>query len=232
MQYFRCNARIVVTMKAMKLLRMLGLAGVLVMSAGFESEDFSLVALKDYQKEFKSKSIGACATSSTKTYEDYRMITAPDSRQYWHIKNHMTVDEETGFLYDEDGFIGVALGYSFGEIGTRYYFILDSGIILPVVKIDAKAAVDASNGCSANLNASVLEFVIDSDKAAEYFGGNNGYACNGNFNNYEYLEGSISDVELVLSEKLEEGVIYENSIVDPLRKEEENDGIRMVKGGY
>lgn len=226
------DARITITMKTGKILKLLGLAGVLVMSAGFESEDFSLVALKDYEKEFKSRSIGACATSSTKTYEDYRMITAPDSRQYWHIRNHMTVDEETGFLYDEDGFIGVALGYSFGEIGTRYYFILDSGIVLPVVKIDAKAAVDASNGCSADLNASVLEFVIDSDRAAEYFGGNNGYACNGNFNNYEYLQGSISDVELVLDEKLEEGVIYQNSLIEPLRKEEGDDEIRMVKGGY
>lgn len=141
----------------------------LLTTSGFKLEEFSLSQLKNYEREFKSQSIGACNTSSTKTYEDYRMITSTGSRQYQHIKNHMTVDPTTGFLLDEDGFIGVALGYLFGEIGTRYYIVLDTGIILPVVKIDAKASVDATDGCSANLNASVIEFVIDSDVAYDYF---------------------------------------------------------------
>lgn len=220
------------TMKTAKVIQAAALAAVMLMSSGFKSDEFSLTALKDYQREFKSTSIGACNTSSTKTYEDYRMITAPDSRQYWHIRNHMTVDEETGFLYDEDGFIGVALGYLFGEIGTRYYIVLDTGIIIPVVKIDAKASVDASDGCSANLNASVIEFVIDSDRAADYFGANNGYASYGNFNNYEYLNGNIVDFELVLDEKIEDGIIYEHTLEDETVTEEVSDEVRIVRGGY
>ena len=209
------------------------LAMVLTTTSGFKMEEFKLSQLKNYEREFKSKSIGACNTSSTKTYEDYRMITATDSRQYWHIKEHMTVDPTTGFLLDEDGFIGVALGYLFGEIGTRYYIVLDTGIIIPVVKIYAKASVDATDGCSANLNASVIEFVIDSDIAYEYFGGGNGLANNGNYNNYEYLRGNILDFELVLDEKIEEGVIYQTSF-DEVHKETEaiGDSVKMVEGGY
>ncbi len=205
----------------------------LLTTSGFKLEEFSLSQLKNYEREFKSQSIGACNTSSTKTYEDYRMITSTGSRQYQHIKNHMTVDPTTGFLLDEDGFIGVALGYLFGEIGTRYYIVLDTGIILPVVKIDAKASVDATDGCSANLNASVIEFVIDSDVAYDYFGGGNGLVNNGNYNNYEYLRGNILDFELVLDEKIEEGVIYEKSLNEVNKATEAfGDLIKMVEGGY
>ena len=92
--------------------------------SAFESNSFKLSNLKKYQREYLSESVGVCSTSSTKTYEDYRMITATDSKQYKYIHNEMTVDETTGFLYDEDGFIGVAMGYQFGEIGSRYYIVL------------------------------------------------------------------------------------------------------------
>ena len=71
-------------------------------TSGFTADQFSLSKLKNYKKEFKSVSIGACSTSSTKTYEDYRLITSVGSAQYQYIHNHCTVDEETGFLIDED----------------------------------------------------------------------------------------------------------------------------------
>ena len=219
-------------MKLNKIVKPVIAAAALVFSAGFKTEDFSITAFKNYEREFKSKSIGACSSSSTKTYEDYRMITDPQSRQYRHIHTHMTVDDTTGFLYDEDGFIGVALGYQFGEIGTRYYIVLDTGIILPVVKIDAKAAVDATDGCSANLNASVIEFVIDSEKAYEYFGGGNGLVNNGNYNNYTYFNGRILDFELVLDEKLEDGVTYDLDIEQPENTKDYFEEERVVQGGY
>lgn len=211
---------------------LVGLVVVLFFSVGFSEGDFKLSELKDYTREYKSESIGACSTSSAKTYEDYRMITAVGSKQYQHIQNHMTVDETTGFLYDEDGFIGVALAYGFGEIGSRYYIVLDTGIIIPVVKIDAKASVDASNGCGANINNHVIEFVIDSDRAFAYFGGGNGLASNGNFNNYDCLRGNIKDIERVLDEKIEEGIVYETSLSDPLKAEVSLDSVTIVQGGY
>lgn len=208
-------------------------AGALTFLTGYSPEDFSLARLKNYKKEFKSESIGACSTSSIKTYEDYRMITSTGSKQYQYIHNHCTVDEETGFLIDEDGFIGVALAYSFGEIGSRYYFVLDTGITIPVVKVDAKASVHASNGCSADSNGHVLEFVIDSDRAMAYFGGANGLASSGNFNNYEYLNGSIADIEKVSDEPIETGIIYTSFIgTDLIKRSEEPDEVHMVIGGF
>ena len=60
--------------------------------SAFESNSFKLSNLKKYQREYLSESVGVCSTSSTKTYEDYRMITATDSKQYKYIHNEMTVD--------------------------------------------------------------------------------------------------------------------------------------------
>ena len=203
------------------------------MLSGFTADEFSLSKLKNYKKEFKSVSIGACSTSSTKTYEDYRLITSVGSAQYQYIHNHCTVDEETGFLIDEEGFMGVAMGYSFGEIGSRYYIELDTGITIPVVKVDAKAAEHAPNGCSASSDASVIEFVIDTEKAIAYFGGANGLASSGNFNNYKYLKGSIRDIEQVLDEKIETGIVYCFRLdADQLKSTEEYDHVRIVQGGF
>ena len=202
-------------------------------SAGFAPEDFSLAGLKNYKKEFKSVSVGACSTSSTKTYEDYRLITSVGSAQYQYIHNHCTVDEETGFLLDEEGFMGVAMAYGFGDIGTRYYIELDTSITLPVVKVDAKAAEHAPNGCSAGTDASVIEFVIDTDKAMAFFGGANGLASSGNFNNYKYLKGSIVDIERVTDERIETGVIYADRLDDvPPKRGEEYDRVRIVEGCF
>ncbi len=208
-------------------------AAILTCTSGFTQGEFSLAKLKNYKKEFKSVSIGACSTSSTKTYEDYRLITSVGSAQYQYIHNHCTVDEKTGFLIDEEGFMGVAMGYAFGEIGSRYYIELDTGITIPVVKVDAKASEHAPNGCSAASDASVIEFVIDADRATAYFGGANGLASSGNFNNYKYLKGSISDIERVTDERIETGIFYFFSLdQDQMKSTEEYDHVRMVEGGF
>ena len=208
-------------------------AAILTCTSGFTQGEFSLAKLKNYKKEFKSVSTGACSTSSTKTYEDYRMITSVGSAQYQYIHNHCTVDEKTGFLIDEEGFMGVAMGYAFGEIGSRYYIELDTGITIPVVKVDAKASEHAPNGCSAASDASVIEFVIDTDRATAYFGGANGLASSGNFNNYKYLKGSISDIERVTDERIETGIFYFFSLdQDQMKSTEEYDHVRMVEGGF
>ena len=80
---------------------------------------FDLDSLYDYQKEFKTEELSICSANTAKTYMDYRMTTVVDSRQYQFIRNNLTVDKKTGFLYDEDGFIAVALGSYYGQIGDR-----------------------------------------------------------------------------------------------------------------
>lgn len=208
--------------KSRNIVTVLGVCAALLFGSGFTyadddptmriGDDLDISSFHNYQREYLSESIGACSTSSTKTYESYELITHTESDQYKYIHEHMTIDSKTGLLYNEDGFIGAALGFSFGDIGSEYYFILDSGVILPIVKVDSKGG--AVNGCSMTSDSSVIEFVIDTDIAMNYFGSTNGYASNGNFNNCIDLAGSIVDVEKVSDEKLEDGVIYEEHVQD------------------
>ena len=216
-----------------KLISAAALIGVTLSGSGFKAEDFDPDDLKHYRKEFVSESIGACTSSSVKTYEDYRMITATGSAQYKYIHNHCTVTE-CGLLVDEEGFIGVALGYLYGVIGDRFYIELDSGITLPVVKIDEKAARDAPSGCTAG-SGDAIEFVIHAGKALSYFGGGNGYVLNGNFNNSRYFRGNIVDIERVTDEKieLESGVTYTEIVKDfSAKTDEESDGYMEIEGGF
>lgn len=149
-----------------------------------------------------------CSSSSSKTYMDYRAINNTRSKQYKYIQEYMTVDE-TGLLVDQEGFIGAALGSYFGKIGDRFYFTLDSGIVLPLVMIDAKANTDTANGCMQAHDKSVIEFVIDTNLAAEYFGRfGNGLVLQGNFNNYKLFRGEIVKVEKVTEVVNEKYVTY------------------------
>lgn len=175
-----------------------------------ESSTFNIDDLYDYQKEYVGEEIEACASGYAKTYMDYRATTVRSSRQYQFIHNNLTVDETTGFLYDEDGFIGAALGSFYGEIGDRYYFTLESGVVLPIVKCEEKADEDTdSRGCYHTSDYSVIEFVIDKNYALNYFGRlSNDYVLNGNYNNYELFKGAIVKVEKVTDEKNENYVTY------------------------
>lgn len=193
-------------------------------------DDFDIENLYEYQKEFKSEEVGVCAVSSVKTYEDYRGITSPSSRQYHYIRQYMFVDEKTGFLYDEDGFIGAALGSYYGAIGDRFYFTLDSGIVLPIVKIDEKADQDTDgNGCYHPSDGSVIEFVIHKGYAADYFGRwGNGYILQGNYNNYDLFRGSIYKVEKVLNEEADDYVTFEKNT----NEEFDNNNLFEYASGY
>lgn len=195
-------------------------------SSGFtlfsdESEDeftFDLNDLYDYQKEYKSEELDVCSDNTAKTYMDYRMTTVVSSRQYQFIHNNLTVDKTTGFLYDCDGFIAVALGSYYGEIGDRFYFTLESGVVLPLVKAEEKADVDTdSRGCYHTIDGSVIEFVIDDDYAKEYFSSySNGLVLDGNYNNYSLFSGSVVKVEKVLDEKNDKLVTYQMAATFPV----------------
>ena len=182
-----------------------------------DSDTFDINDLYDYQKEFKSEELSVCSANDAKTYMDYRMTTLVSSRQYQFLNYECTVDKKTGFLYDKDGFIAVALGSYYGEIGDRFYFTLDSGIVLPLVKGEEKDDGDTDGtNCYHTIDGSVIEFVIHDDYAADYFGANgNGYVLNGNYNNYSLFEGSIVKVERVLDEKNDKMVTYKSQMQLP-----------------
>ena len=200
-----------------KLAKIILLLCLLTSLCGFSKVDeqqtysFNIEDLYNYHKKFKTDLLDVCADSTAKTYMDYRMTTVVNSRQYQFIHNNLTVDENTGFLYDEEGFIAVALGSYYGEIGDRFYFTLDSNIVLPLVKAEEKADEDTdSTGCYHLIDSSIIEFVIDDDYAKNYFWSNgNGLVLNGNYNNFDLFSGEIIKVEKVLEQVRNDYVTYE-----------------------
>ena len=203
-----------------KLFHVLLILIVCISNSGFtffsdeKDSNFNIEDLYDYEKVFAYEEIELCSSNATKSYMDYRATTVVSSRQYQFMHNHCTVDK-TGFLLDEDNFIAVALGSYFGEIGERYYFTLDSGVVLPVVKAEEKADVDTdARGCYHTIDSSVIEFVIDRNQAKEYFGeASNGLVLQGNYNNYPLFSGNLVKVEKVLDEKNKDTVQYQNTEV-------------------
>ena len=138
-------------------------------------------------------------STDTKTYMDLRMITDTTSRQYQfiHYSDVVHVDEK-GYLRDDEGFYGVALGSYFGEIGSRYIFTLDTGKELKVVKVESKADEHTTNGFIAH-DGSIIEFVIDTQ--TQYMRDHvypNGYIFSGNFNNNKKFRGKITKITKIL----------------------------------
>ena len=193
------------------------------------SDELDINEFVEYEPKYIANEVEVCSKSSTKTYEDYRAITSRSSAQYKYIHEYMMVDEGTGFLYDEDGFIGVALGSAYGVIGDRYYVTLDSGSVLPIIKIDEKADGDTINGCAHNRDSSVIEFVIDTDYAGEFFKvSGNGLIASGNYNNIDIFKGEIEKIEEVTDERNEFYVDY----VDKEIEEFDNKNIFQYASGY
>ena len=154
------------------------------------SKDDVVVTELPIEEEIALHEITVCSPSSVKTYMDYRMITARNSKQWRYIHESGNVEIRDGFLWEDD-FIGVALGSYFGEIGSKYIFKLDTGIELKVVKVEAKSDAHTNNGCEQKWDKSVIEFVIDSQAFKKEA---NGYVKNGNFNNDKNFKGKIIEI--------------------------------------
>ncbi len=136
------------------------------------------------------------STSSVKTYMNYKLITSTTSAQYKYIKNYMTVDQTTGLLKDSEGYIGVALGSYFGAIGSKFIVTLDTGTVLKLVKVEAKADSHCVDGFYQKWDGSIIEFVIDTAIAGSYYGkSSNGYVASGNFNNIAEFKGKIKSIQ-------------------------------------
>ena len=132
-----------------------------------------------------------CHHGTNKTYMEW-LKTSPTSRQGKFMRTHMSVQE--GLLFDDDGYIGVALGSYFGEIGDRFIFTLSTGIVLKLIKIEEKSDRHTNNGCEQKFDHSVIEFVVDLESNSFYIG-SNGLIANGNFNHLKYFKGSIVRIQ-------------------------------------
>ncbi len=119
------------------------------------------------------------------------MITDFTSKQYQFIQSNMGIGAD-GLLYSQDGFIGVALGSYYGEIGDRFILTFDDYRQIRVIKIESKADEHTINGCSQFIDGSMIELVIDINKAQSAY---DKAILMGDFNYSALFNGRIIDVE-------------------------------------
>lgn len=165
-----------------------------------EAEYKSSIGIVEDTNSVNSEPIAVCpnpGTSATKTYMDAAKVTNTASNQYKLLQT-MHINDQ-GIYATDDGYLGVALGSYFGPIGSKYLVTLENGVTLKVIKADEKADIHVYNGCYHREDGSVMEFIIDTETAGNYFGTVGGYVLGGNFNNYEGFRGQIVAMEKVLS---------------------------------
>lgn len=134
--------------------------------------------------------IPVCYSGKNKSYMALSAISE-NSAQWRFISANMTIRD--GLLYDKDDYIGVALGSYFGPLGSRYIFILSTGIELKVVKVEAKSDRHTNNGCEQSDDHSVIELVVDMD-TEKFPRISNNHPSNGNFNNLPEFRGEIVQI--------------------------------------
>lgn len=154
-------------------------------NSNLKSENENRNLDSDFEKAFWE-----CAT---KTYGDWSCITMTGSKQWELLHNTSVAVCEDGMLRDDEGYICAALGSYFGEIGSRWIFILENGNQIPVIKCDEKAdshTLDERH--TVGINTDIIEFYID--VATHRVLGNvkgNGFVWWGNFNNCSEYAGTV-----------------------------------------
>lgn len=160
-----------------------------------------LIEQQKKQNELKYQNIVLKTQYSgkTKTYMDLNKITKRGTKQY-SLKQQYQLDNNGVYYYSYKGkkFYTIALGSYFGEVGTKYLITLDSGKQFYCIKADEKANVHTVDGYAQKYDGSVIEFVINTKVAYNYYGGGNGYVLNGNFNNHNDWKGNIVSIKKVV----------------------------------
>ena len=133
--------------------------------------------------------------STTKSYMDGSTVTDTASIQY-QLLSSMHINEK-GHYETDDGYIAVALGSYYGAVGTKYIITLDNGISFKAIKADQKADEHVYNGCQHRQDGSMLEFILDTEVAGNYYGMKNGYVAGGNLNNVSEFNGAIVSIKCV-----------------------------------
>ena len=89
---------------------------------------------------------------------DYRKVTNKHSKQYKLIKALNICND--GLLRDKEGYIAVALGSRYGEVGDKFIIKLSTGKDIKVIKADEKSDKDTVNGCFHKTDGSMIEVIV------------------------------------------------------------------------
>ena len=98
---------------------------------------------------------------------DYRSVKDTTSRQY-KLLNSGIFNKKGGLLTTDDGYVAVALGSRFGEVGDKFMINLDNGFSFKAIKADEKADKDTYNGCHHLSDGSLIEFVVSISDLSKY----------------------------------------------------------------
>lgn len=138
--------------------------------------------------------LGVCISGSWyKSWMPYQKITDKTSPQYQLINESGLINiGEDGLLYSADGYVGVALGSKYGKIGDKFIIEFDNKRELKVIKLDEKDDKDTVDGCYHRSDNSMVEVLVDIDKAAKTYP----LAINvwGDFNYSDKFNGEITNV--------------------------------------
>lgn len=116
-----------------------------------------------------------------KSYMDYRAVTNVYSKQYKLI-NSGIFNKDNGLLMTNDGYVAIALGSRFGDIGDKFIISLDTGKKFKAIKADEKDDGDTSHRCHHISDGSLIEFIVDVNKLEHK-------------NNLAYIMGDISYID-------------------------------------
>lgn len=121
---------------------------------------------------------------------DYRTITNKKSKQY-DLVNNKLIKGNDGLFRDNNGYIAVALGSYYGNVGDRFLIKFNDGRKVKVIKADEKSDRDTVNGCYHKTDGSMIEIIVDMQKM------NNEYSKvlkTGNFNYSKLFHGYIKEI--------------------------------------
>lgn len=125
--------------------------------------------------------------TSCKTYESCHVNWVGRQKE---VIDTLTVGND-GLLRDDDGFVAAALGNAFGDVGSRWLFVLrqENGYkLLRVIKADDKGQHTDESGTYGSVCGEIIEFIVDESKMPKEV---NGYAYGGNLDKYEAVQGAV-----------------------------------------
>ena len=132
--------------------------------------------------------------SDFKSYMSYKAITNKSSKQYKIIHSDQITIGDDGLLYDGE-YVGVALGSRYGNVGDKYVITFDDGRKFNAIKLDEKSDAHTESNCHHKSDGSLIEFVIDIDKAK------NNYSTAIKMGNFDYADkfnGHVIKIEKVV----------------------------------
>jgi hypothetical protein len=123
---------------------------------------------------------------SLKTAPQYKFL------RYSDAYGKIITKDSNGLLKDRDGYIAVALGSHFGQIGDRFIFELENGQQVKAIQVEYKNDIHTDSGYAQKWDKSVIEFVLSDKETVEQ--GKYKAGLSGNFNQFDEFKGEITNV--------------------------------------